>query len=115
MSGTGSAGMETCFVNLVELGDKVLVLINGVFGVRMQDVATRLGAEVETLEFEWGTAVDMDAVRAKLAQASYDTVAVVHAETSTGVCNPSTRSDHSSKAPTRASWSMPLQVSAACR
>ena len=44
ISGTGSAGMETCFVNLVEPGDRVLVLINGVFGMRMQDVATRLGA-----------------------------------------------------------------------
>ena len=53
MSGTGSAGMETCFVNLVEKGDKVLILINGVFGRRMQDVAGRLGAEVEALEFEW--------------------------------------------------------------
>jgi alanine-glyoxylate transaminase / serine-glyoxylate transaminase / serine-pyruvate transaminase len=88
MSGTGSAGMETCFVNLVEPGDKVLVLINGVFGMRMQDVATRLGADVDTLEFEWGTAVDADAVKMKLDGASYDIVAVVHAETSTGVCNP---------------------------
>ena len=88
MSGTGSAGMEACFVNLVEPGDKVLVLINGVFGMRMQDVATRLGAEVDTLEFEWGTAVDVDAVKKKLDGARYDIVAVVHAETSTGVCNP---------------------------
>lgn len=54
MSGTGSAGMETCFVNLIEPDDRVLVLINGVFGMRMQDVATRLGADVDTLEFEWG-------------------------------------------------------------
>ncbi|MDY6791981.1 MAG: alanine--glyoxylate aminotransferase family protein [Thermodesulfobacteriota bacterium] len=88
MSGTGSAGMETCFVNLIEPGDKLLVLINGVFGMRMQDVATRLGAEVDTLEFEWGTSVDVDAVKTKLNGAKYDIVAVVHAETSTGVCNP---------------------------
>ena len=88
ISGTGSAGMETCFVNLVEPDDRLLVLINGVFGMRMQDVATRLSAEVDTLEFEWGTAVDMDAVKAKLDGATYDIVAVVHAETSTGVCNP---------------------------
>ena len=88
MPGTGSAGMETCFVNLVEPGDKVLVLINGVFGLRMQDMVTRLGAGVDALEFEWGTTVDVDAVRAKLAGATYDIVAVVHAETSTGVCNP---------------------------
>jgi alanine-glyoxylate transaminase/serine-glyoxylate transaminase/serine-pyruvate transaminase len=88
ISGTGSAGMETCFVNLVEPGDKVLVLINGVFGMRMQDVAARLGAKVDVLEAPWGTAVDPDAVKAKLDGASYDMVAVVHAETSTGVCNP---------------------------
>jgi len=88
ISGTGSAGMETCFVNLVEPGDKLLVLINGVFGMRMQDVATRLGADVDTLEFEWGTVVDMDAVKMKLDSTKYDIVAVVHAETSTGVCNP---------------------------
>ncbi|MCG8617052.1 MAG: alanine--glyoxylate aminotransferase family protein [Desulfobacterales bacterium] len=88
MSGTGSSGMETCFVNLVEPGDKVLVIINGVFGTRMQDVATRLGADVDTLEFEWGTPVIIDEVKAKLASASYKLVAVVHAETSTGVRNP---------------------------
>ena len=88
MSGTGSSGMETCFVNLVEPDDRVLVLINGVFGMRMQDVATRLGAQVDTIEAEWGTAMDVDAVRAKLDADAYDIVAVVHAETSTGVCNP---------------------------
>lgn len=88
MSGTGSAGMETCFVNLVEKGDKVLILINGVFGRRMQDVASRLGAEVDALEFEWGTPVLVDEVQKKLEQSAYKIVAVVHAETSTGVLNP---------------------------
>ncbi len=87
MSGTGSAGMETCFVNLVEKGDKVLVLINGVFGVRMQDVATRLGAVVDVLESPWGMAVDPAAVKAKLEGNSYAMVALVHAETSTGACS----------------------------
>jgi len=88
MSGTGSAGMETCFVNLVEYGAPVLVLVNGVFGTRMADVAGRLGAEVDTIEFEWGTPVLPDAVAEKLAGKNYRVVAVVHAETSTGVCNP---------------------------
>lgn len=88
MSGTGSAGMETCFVNLIEPGDPVLVLVNGVFGVRMSDVASRLRAEVETLEFEWGQPVDVDAVAEKLSGKKYAIVAIVHAETSTGVCNP---------------------------
>lgn len=88
MSGTGSAGMETCFVNLIEPGDAVLVLINGVFGVRMADVASRLGADVDTLDFAWGTPVIVEDVKAKLAEKSYKIVAVVHAETSTGVGNP---------------------------
>lgn len=87
-SGTGSAGMETCFVNLIEPDDSVLILINGVFGMRMQDVAARLGAKVDTLEFEWGKPVDVDAVKKKLNTKTYKIVAVVHAETSTGVCNP---------------------------
>ncbi|MDF1816889.1 MAG: alanine--glyoxylate aminotransferase family protein [Verrucomicrobiales bacterium] len=88
LSGTGSSGMEAAFANLVEPGDKVLVLINGVFGMRMQDVATRLRAEVDTLEFEWGTPVIPAEVKKKLANSNYDIVAVVHAETSTGVANP---------------------------
>lgn len=88
VSGTGSAGMETCFVNLVEPGDEVLILINGVFGMRMADVAGRLGATVDTLEFEWGTPVLPSAVKEKLGEKGYSMVAVVHAETSTGVRNP---------------------------
>ncbi len=85
MSGTGSSGMETCFVNLVEKGDRVLVLTNGVFGKRMQDVAERLGADVDALEVTWGEAVDPKEVEIKLSNGSYDIVALVHAETSTGV------------------------------
>jgi alanine-glyoxylate transaminase / serine-glyoxylate transaminase / serine-pyruvate transaminase len=88
VSGTGSAGMEAAFVNLVEAGDRVLILINGVFGKRMQDLAGRLGAEVDTLEFEWGTPVLPDAVAERLKTEKYRLVAVVHAETSTGVRNP---------------------------
>jgi alanine-glyoxylate transaminase / serine-glyoxylate transaminase / serine-pyruvate transaminase len=88
LSGTGSAGMEAAFVNLVEPGDRVLVLQNGVFGMRMQDVAGRLGAKVEVLEFPWGTPVQVEEVADKLKGGDYHLVAVVHAETSTGVRNP---------------------------
>jgi alanine-glyoxylate transaminase / serine-glyoxylate transaminase / serine-pyruvate transaminase len=88
ISGTGSAGMEASFVNLIEAGDKVLILRNGVFGMRMQDVATRLGANVDALEFPWGTPVVPEAVERKIRQESYRIVAVVHAETSTGVESP---------------------------
>jgi alanine-glyoxylate transaminase / serine-glyoxylate transaminase / serine-pyruvate transaminase len=88
VSGTGSAGMECCFVNLIEKDDPVLILINGVFGMRMQDVATRLGAAVDILEFDWGTPVIADVVQKQLSKKSYKLVAMVHAETSTGVMNP---------------------------
>lgn len=88
MSGTGSAGMETAFVNIIEPGDRVLILINGVFGKRMEDVAGRLGAQVDSLEFAWGTPVLPEAVAEQLKGAPYKLVAVVHAETSTGVANP---------------------------
>lgn len=85
VSGTGSAGMETVFVNLVEPGDKVLVAINGVFGGRMKDVAQRCGAEVETVEIPWGRAFDQDELIAAIRRTQPKVFAIVHAETSTGV------------------------------
>jgi len=88
MSGTGSAGMETCMVNLLEPGDRVLVGVNGVFGTRMAEVARRCGAEVTEVAGEWGRAFDADALRAGAEHDRYDLVAVVHAETSTGVLQP---------------------------
>ncbi len=88
MSGTGSAGMETCLVNLIEPGDCVLVGVNGVFGTRMVDVAGRCGAQVDTVEAEWGAALDPEKFRAALAKKRYKLVALVHAETSTGVLQP---------------------------
>jgi alanine-glyoxylate transaminase/serine-glyoxylate transaminase/serine-pyruvate transaminase len=88
VSGTGSAGMEACLVNLIEPGDPVLVLINGVFGARMREIATRLGAQVDALEFEWGKPVEAEAAAARLRENRYRLVAMVHAETSTGVLNP---------------------------
>ncbi|HEU4345215.1 MAG TPA: alanine--glyoxylate aminotransferase family protein [Candidatus Binatia bacterium] len=88
MSGTGSAGMETCFVNLVEPGDAVLVGVNGFFGTRMVDVAQRCGAEVDTVEAQWGAALDPAQFRAVLEKKHYKVIALVHAETSTGVLQP---------------------------
>ncbi len=88
MSGTGSAGMETCFVNLIEPGDGVLIGVNGVFGTRMVDVAQRCGAQVDTVQAEWGTALDAEIFKGALAQKRYKLVALVHAETSTGVLQP---------------------------
>ena len=88
MSGTGSAGMETCFVNLLEPGDAVLIGVNGVFGTRMVDVAQRCGAQVDTVDAEWGTALDAQQFKTALAKKKYKVAAVVHAETSTGVLQP---------------------------
>lgn len=86
LSAPGSIGMETSFVNLVEPGDKVIICINGVFGGRMQDICRRIGAEVITVENEWGTPVDLDQLRTTLeAHGDAVLVAFVHAETSTGV------------------------------
>jgi alanine-glyoxylate transaminase/serine-glyoxylate transaminase/serine-pyruvate transaminase len=88
MSGTGSAGMETCFVNLLEPGDATLIGVNGVFGTRMVDVAQRCGAQVDTVDAEWGTALDAQKFKDALAKKKYKLVALVHAETSTGVLQP---------------------------
>jgi alanine-glyoxylate transaminase/serine-glyoxylate transaminase/serine-pyruvate transaminase len=88
MSGTGSAGMETCFVNLLEPGDAALIGVNGVFGTRMVDVAQRCGAQVDTVDAEWGTALDAQSFKNALAKKTYKVAAIVHAETSTGVLQP---------------------------
>ncbi len=89
VSGTGSAGMETCLVNLVEPGDKVLVCVNGVFGQRMSDVAGRAGAEVVTSERPWGEVFTPDeVVEVMRARGPFKVVGIVHAETSTGAAQP---------------------------
>lgn len=88
VSGTGSAGMEASIVNLVEPGDRVVVGIAGVFGERLAEQARRNGAEVVTVETEWGTALDPEALGQALAGGETRLVALVHAETSTGVLQP---------------------------
>jgi alanine-glyoxylate transaminase/serine-glyoxylate transaminase/serine-pyruvate transaminase len=85
LSGTGSAGMEAAFVNTVERGDVVVVGVNGVFGERMCDVAARCGAEVVRVDAPWGRAIDPQ--RLVDAHPSPKVIALVHAETSTGVRN----------------------------
>jgi alanine-glyoxylate transaminase/serine-glyoxylate transaminase/serine-pyruvate transaminase len=89
VSGTGSAGMEFCCVNLIEPGDEVIIGVNGVFGGRMVDVAERCGAKVTKVEAPWGRIIEAqqiaDAIR-KVGKPKI--VAVVHAETSTGALTP---------------------------
>lgn len=87
VSGTGSAGMEACFVNLVEPGDEVAVCVNGVFGTRMCDIVGRLGGRLIRIDAEWGRAVDPEAVRRAFKGRTPKLLAAVHAETSTGAKN----------------------------
>jgi alanine-glyoxylate transaminase/serine-glyoxylate transaminase/serine-pyruvate transaminase len=88
VSGTGSAGMETCFVNLVEPGDEVVVCVNGVFGTRMSDIVGRIGGRLIRVDAPWGRAIDPETVRKAVQGRSPKVLAVVHAETSTGVRQP---------------------------
>lgn len=88
VSGTGTAGMETVVANLVTEGTRVLVVVNGYFGDRLAQMCGRYGAVVTRLDVEWGRACDPDALRRALAATPADIVAIVHAETSTGVLNP---------------------------
>jgi alanine-glyoxylate transaminase/serine-glyoxylate transaminase/serine-pyruvate transaminase len=89
VSGTGSAGMETAVVNLIEPGDTVIVGVNGVFGTRFADAAQRAGADVVALEEPWGQVFSAERIDMAL-KAHPDTklVMVVHAETSTGAHQP---------------------------
>ena len=68
VSGTGSAGMEACVVNLIEPGDEMIVCVNGVFGTRMRDVAQRYGATVHSIEADWGGTIDPQQVADALKQ-----------------------------------------------
>ena len=86
ISAPGSAGMEACFVNLIEPGDKVVVCRNGVFGGRMYENVLRCGGVPIAVDDEWGQPVDLDKVQSALAKhADTRILAFVHAETSTGV------------------------------
>jgi alanine-glyoxylate transaminase/serine-glyoxylate transaminase/serine-pyruvate transaminase len=88
VSAPGSAGMETCFVNLVEPGDTVVVCQNGAFGGRMKENVERCGAAPVMVENAWGEPIDLEAVEAALSShPGTKVLAFVHAETSTGVCS----------------------------
>ncbi len=88
VSAPGSAGMETCFVNLVERGDTVIIAQNGVFGARMKENVLRCGATPVMIEDPWGQAINLDRVREVIeAHPQASVVACVHAETSTGACS----------------------------
>jgi len=84
-SGTGTSGMEAVLCNLIEPGDGVLVAVHGYFGARIAEIATRCGAQVVRVDGEWGKPSDLARAREAARGKSIRVVAVVHAETSTGV------------------------------
>jgi alanine-glyoxylate transaminase/serine-glyoxylate transaminase/serine-pyruvate transaminase len=88
VSGTGTAGMEASVANITRAESRVIVVVNGYFGDRLAQMFERYGGRVRRIEGEWGRACDPDAVHRALRQESADIVAIVHAETSTGVLNP---------------------------
>src|SRR5437867_2252771 len=91
VSGTGTSGMETCVANLVKDGTRATVVVTGYFGDRLAQMCERYGAPggtITRLQVEWGRACDPDALRRQLKSNGADVVAMVHAETSTGVLNP---------------------------
>ena len=89
VSGTGSAGMEAAICNVVEPGDTIVVGINGYFGERITEMATRYGAKVIRVEAEWGSVLPPEKLEAALKQAGKPkALAVVHGETSTGALQP---------------------------
>jgi len=88
LSGTGSAGMEASLFNLIEEGDEVLVAINGYFGERMCQMIPRCGGRVRRIEAPWGSIFEPDQIEDALQERAAKIVAIVHAETSTGVLQP---------------------------
>jgi alanine-glyoxylate transaminase/serine-glyoxylate transaminase/serine-pyruvate transaminase len=85
VSGTGSAGMEAALVNLLEPGDSAVICINGIFGERMFDIAGRTGAQPIPVRAEWGRPIDFNRIEDAVKAHRPRLVAIVHAETSTGV------------------------------
>jgi alanine-glyoxylate transaminase/serine-glyoxylate transaminase/serine-pyruvate transaminase len=85
ISGTGSAGMEAALSNFIEHGDNVLVAVLGYFGERLFEMASRYTGNVDRIERPWGEMFDPDEIKTALGQKKYKVLALVHAETSTGV------------------------------
>lgn len=88
VSGTGSAGMEAALCNFIEPGDAVLIAVNGYFGERLCDMASRYGAQVDRIDCDWGDVFDVSTIEEALSKKRYKLFAIVHAETSTGARQP---------------------------
>jgi alanine-glyoxylate transaminase/serine-glyoxylate transaminase/serine-pyruvate transaminase len=88
VSGTGTSGMEAAVANVTRPGSNAVVVVTGYFGERLAQMLERYGASVRRIDVEWGRACDPDRLERTLNDAGADLVAMVHAETSTGVVNP---------------------------
>jgi alanine-glyoxylate transaminase/serine-glyoxylate transaminase/serine-pyruvate transaminase len=88
LAGSGTLGAEVGLANILEPGDKVLAVSGGYFGDRLAEVATTLGARVDKLDVEWGSAAKKEDVEQRLSSAKYKALLAVHVDTSTGVANP---------------------------
>ena len=88
MSGTGSSAMEATLANTIEPGDTVLVAVKGYFGNRLLDMAGRYRANVQVIEKPWGEAFSLEEIEAGIKKYKPAILAMVHAETSTGICQP---------------------------
>ena len=88
VSGTGSAAMEASLANLIEPGEKTLIAINGYFGNRLVDMASRYGAEIATINRPWGEVFESDEIERALEKHRPAVMGIVHAETSTGARQP---------------------------
>jgi alanine-glyoxylate transaminase / serine-glyoxylate transaminase / serine-pyruvate transaminase len=84
LSGTGTSGMESALVNLIEAGDEVLIAIHGYFGERLADIAERVGGKVDRITRPLGEIFTVEEIGSALKQKKYELFAIVHAETSTG-------------------------------
>lgn len=114
VSGTGSAGMETCVVNLIEPGDKMVVCVNGVFGGRMADVAARC-AQVTIMERPFGEIFSTAEIADVVQKVQPKVVGIVNAETSTGAWQPLEEIARSCMTPARCCWSIASRRWAECR
>lgn len=88
ISGTGSAGMETALCNMIEPDDEVIVCVSGLFGERMCDIVQRCGGILRRIDAEWGSIIEPEQLREVMKHHRAKLVAIVHAETSTGVLQP---------------------------
>ncbi|MBI2818238.1 MAG: alanine--glyoxylate aminotransferase family protein [Acidobacteria bacterium] len=86
--GTGTAGMEAALINFIEPGDEAAVIVGGVFAARMCEIIERCGGKLNRFDVPWGTAADPDKIRQALRGKKIKVLAMVHSETSTGVCQP---------------------------